>query len=104
MDNTNIRPTWLTALLPLLAVYQYGDRAIARAELFRMALSADAAARTADALNRIASMLDRDGHAVEMHREELRAIARLALKEFERVPPRAPCSAQPDVEQEHDDA
>jgi hypothetical protein len=104
MDNTNIRPTWLTALLPLLAVYQYGNRTIARAELFRMALSADAAAHTADALNRIANMLDRDGHTIEMHREELRAIARLALKEFERVPPRAPLPAQHAVEREHDDA
>ena len=45
MDITHIRPTWLTALLPLLAVYQYGDREIVRAELFRMALSADAAAK-----------------------------------------------------------
>jgi hypothetical protein len=45
MDMTQIRPTWLTALLPLLAVYQYGDREIVRAELFRMALSADARRR-----------------------------------------------------------
>jgi hypothetical protein len=63
MDMTQIRPTWLTALLPLLAVYQYGDREIVRAELFRMALSADAAAKTA------------------------------ALSEFDRVPPRAPLVA-----------
>jgi hypothetical protein len=104
MDNTSIRPTWLTALLPLLAVYQYGDRSIARAELFRMALSADAAARTADALERIANMLDRDGHAIEMHRDELRAMARLALKEFECVPPRAPLPAQHAVKREHDNA
>lgn len=90
MDMTQIRPTWLTALLPLLAVYQYGDREIVRAELFRMALSADAASKTADALHRIANMLDRDGHAIDMHREELRAIARAALSEFDRVPPRAP--------------
>ena len=48
MDITHMRPTWLTALLPLLAVYQYGDREIVRAELFRMALSADAAARSAE--------------------------------------------------------
>jgi hypothetical protein len=93
MDMTQIRPTWLTALLPLLAVYQYGDREIVRAELFRMALSADAAAKTADALHRIANMLDRDGHAIDMHREELRAIARAALSEFDRVPPRAPLVA-----------
>ncbi|MFL9921896.1 hypothetical protein PQR75_42655 [Paraburkholderia fungorum] len=93
MDLTQIRPTWLTALLPLLAVYQYGDREIVRAELFRMALSADAAAKTADALHRIANMLDRDGHAIDMHREELRTIARAALSEFDRVPPRAPLVA-----------
>lgn len=90
MDITHIRPTWLTALLPLLAVYQYGDREIARAELFRMALSADAAAKSADALYRIANMLDLGGHAIDMHREELRAIARAALAEFDCVPPRAP--------------
>ncbi|MFM0267955.1 hypothetical protein [Paraburkholderia sediminicola] len=90
---TQIRPTWLTALLPLLAVYQYGDREIVRAELFRMALSADAAAKTSDALHRIANMLDRDGHAIDMQREELRAIARAALAEFDRVPPRAPLVA-----------
>ncbi|MDT8843977.1 hypothetical protein ParKJ_42080 [Paraburkholderia fungorum] len=93
MDTLNIRPTWLTALLPLLAVYQYGDRDIVRAELFRMALSADAAARSADALHRIANMIDRDGYAIDMHREELRAIARAALSEFDRVPPRAPLVA-----------
>ncbi|WP_310135347.1 hypothetical protein [Paraburkholderia terricola] len=77
----------------MLAVYQYGDREIVRAELFRMALSADAAARSADALHRIANMLDREGHAIDMHREELRAIARAALSEFDRVPPRAPLVA-----------
>jgi hypothetical protein len=97
MDMTQIRPTWLTALLPLLAVYQYGDREIVRAELFRMALSADAAAKTADALHRIANMLDRDGHAIDMPREELRAIARAALSEFDRVPPRAPLVAVHDA-------
>lgn len=90
MDTANIRPTWLTALLPLLAVYQYGDRSMVRAELFRMALSADAAATSADALHRIANMLDRDDHVIEMHRDELRALARAALVQFERVPPRAP--------------
>jgi hypothetical protein len=90
MDITQIRPTWLTALLPLLAVYQYGDRDIVRAELFRMALSADAAANAAVALERIANMRDRDGNAIEMHRDDLRAIARRALVDIERVPPRAP--------------
>ena len=90
MDPLNTRPTWLSALLPLLAVWQYGDRGIVRGELYRMALSADAAAQSADALRRIASMLDHNGNPVEMHREELRAIARVALAGFERVPPCAP--------------
>ncbi|WP_241202573.1 hypothetical protein [Caballeronia sp. SBC2] len=96
MDTAHIRPTWLTALLPLLAVYQYGDRSLVRAELFRMALSADAAARSAEALDRIANMRDRDGHPIDMHRDELRAIARNALSEFDRVPPRAPQPALPE--------
>jgi len=98
MDTANIRPTWLTALLPLLAVYQYGDRSMVRAELFRMALSADAAATSADALHRIANMHDRDDHVIEMHRDELRALARAALVQFERVPPRAPILAAQDAE------
>ncbi|WP_233860004.1 hypothetical protein [Paraburkholderia sp. HD33-4] len=90
MDTLNTRPSWLATLLPLLAVWQYGDRNIVRAELHRMALSADAAAHSADALHRIANMLDREGNPVEMHREELRAIARAALAAFDRVPPYAP--------------
>ncbi|WP_026229897.1 hypothetical protein [Trinickia symbiotica] len=90
MDTLNTRPTWLSALLPLLAMWQYGDRNIVRGELYRMALSADAAAQSAQALKRIADMLDRDGNAIDMHREELRAIARSALTDFERVPPSAP--------------
>jgi hypothetical protein len=94
MDTDNLRPSWLTALLPLLAVYQYGDRSVVRAELFRMALSADAAAHSAHALHRIANMLDRDGHAIEMDRDDLRALARIALAQLERVPPRAPLLAK----------
>ncbi|WP_322058472.1 hypothetical protein [Paraburkholderia sp. J63] len=90
MDTLNTRPSWLATLLPLLAVWQYGDRNIVRAELHRMALSADAAAHSADALRRIADMLDREGNPVEMHREELRAIALAALANFDRVPPYAP--------------
>jgi hypothetical protein len=90
MDTLNIRPSWLATLLPLLAVWQYGDRNIVRAELHRMAMSADAAANSADALRRIASILDREGNPVEMHREELRAVALAALAEFDRVPPYAP--------------
>ncbi|MFM0351127.1 hypothetical protein [Paraburkholderia sp. RL17-347-BIC-D] len=90
MDTLNMRPSWLTSLLPLLAAWQYGDRSIARSELFRMALSADAAANAAVALERIANMRDRDGNAIDMHRDELRAIARRALADIERVPPSAP--------------
>jgi hypothetical protein len=90
MDPLNTRPTWLTALLPLLAVWQYDDRSIARSELFRMAQSADAAANATVALECIANMRDRDDNAIEMHRDKLRAIARRALMEIERVPPNAP--------------
>jgi hypothetical protein len=90
MNTTKLRPTWGATLLPMLAVYQYGDRSMVRAELFRMALSADAAAASAEALHRIANMLDRDGHATDMPREELRALARAALAQLERVPPHAP--------------
>jgi hypothetical protein len=90
MDTLNMRPTWLAALLPLLAVWQYGDRDIVRGELYRMALSADAAAQSAEALTRIANMLDQDGYATEMQHEALRAIARDALADFNRVPPSAP--------------
>ncbi|MEM5439419.1 hypothetical protein [Paraburkholderia diazotrophica] len=43
-----------------------------RAELYRMALSADAATHLAEALKRIADMLDRDWNAIGMHRVELR--------------------------------
>jgi len=92
MDPLNTRPSWLAALLPLLAVWQYGDRGTVRGELYRMALSADAAAQSADALRRIATMLDRDGNPTEMHREELRAIVHAALADFERVPPCAPAA------------
>ncbi|TCG09589.1 hypothetical protein BZM27_04525 [Paraburkholderia steynii] len=90
MDTLNTRPTWLATLLPLLAIWQYGDRSQVRGELYRMALSADAAARSAEALKRIADMLDRDGNAIDMHRDELRALARCALADFDRVPPSAP--------------
>ncbi|KAA0080853.1 hypothetical protein CIW54_22515 [Paraburkholderia sp. T12-10] len=92
MDTLNTRPTWLTALLPLLAFWQYGDREVVRGELYRMALSADAAAQSADALARIADMLDRDDKPIDRHREELRAIARAALADIARVPPSAPAA------------
>jgi hypothetical protein len=92
MDTLNTRPTWLATLLPLLAIWQYGDRSQVRGELYRMALSADAAAHSAEALKRIAEMLDRDGNAIDTHREELRAIARRALADFERLPPSAPAA------------
>lgn len=90
MEMLNTRPTWLTSLLPLLAFWQYGDREVVRGELYRMALSADAAARSAEALRRIAHMLDREGQPIEMHRKELCAIARAALADLDRVPASAP--------------
>lgn len=90
MDTLNMRPTWLAALLPLLAVWQYGDRDSVRGELYRMAMSADAAAQSAEALKRIANMPDRDEHATQMQCDELRSIARVALADFDRVPPSAP--------------
>jgi hypothetical protein len=92
MDMLNTRPTWLSALLPLLAMWQYGDRDIVRGELYRMALSADAAAQSAYALERIAHMLDRNGNSIDIHREELRTIAHTALADFDRVPPSAPAA------------
>ena len=77
MDITHIRPTWLTSLLPLLAVYQYGDREIVRAELFRMALSADAAA--CDPLGAASSRWSRSASASRLWRispnESLRTCA-----------------------------
>ena len=38
-----------------------------------------------DALERIANMRDRDGHEIEMHRDELRGIARAALRAWDRA-------------------
>jgi predicted nucleic acid-binding protein len=90
MDILNTRPTWLTSLLPLLAYWQYGDRELVRGELYRMALSADAAARSAEALRRIADVLDRERQPIDAQRAELRAIVRAALSELNRVPASAP--------------
>jgi len=90
MDMLNTRPTWLTALLPLLAFWQYGDREVVRGELYRMALAADAAAQSAEALRRIAEMLERDDNPIDTQREKLRAIALTALTDLERVPASAP--------------
>jgi hypothetical protein len=90
MDILNTRPSWLTALLPLLAMWQYGDRGLVRGELYRMAMSADAAAQSAEALKRIAERLDCENTEVSDCREELRAIAQTALLDIERVPPSAP--------------
>lgn len=90
MDTLKTRPTWLAALLPLLAVWQYGDRSIVRSELFRMAMSADAAAHSAEALQRIIETLDSGAATKDIHREELRSIAESALATFQSLPPCAP--------------
>lgn len=90
MDTLKTRPTWLAALLPLLAVWQYGDRSIVRGELFRMAMSADAAALSAEALQRIVETLDSGAATNDTHLEELRSIAQSALATFESLPPCAP--------------
>jgi hypothetical protein len=90
MDTLNTRPTWLAALQPLLAVWQYGDRSIVRGELYRMALSADAAAHSAHALQRIIEILDDDAASKDPHRKALRAIAQSALATFQQVPACAP--------------
>lgn len=86
IGTINIQPTWAGLLMALLAIYEDGDRTYARAELTRMAMFADVANDAADALYRIANMTDHDGNEIEMHREELRGIARAALIEFQRVP------------------
>ena len=90
MDTLNTRPTWLASLLPLLAVWQYGDRSIVRGELYRMAMSADAAAHSATALQRIIATLDSHSAAPDEYRDEVRAIAGAALQAFQSLPPCAP--------------
>jgi hypothetical protein len=90
MDMLNTRPTWLGALLPLLMVWQYGDRDMARGELYRMALSADAAAHSAKALQDVVDILDNDGIELDACREELRSIVKGALLTFTQLPPCAP--------------
>lgn len=90
MDMLNTRPTWFSALLPLLMVWQYGDRHMVRGELYRMALSADAAAHSAKALQQIVNMLDQEGAEIDGRREELLSIAQSALLTFKQLPPCAP--------------
>lgn len=50
-------------------------------EYIRADLVAEQLAAKDAALDRIANMKNRDGIEIDMHREELRAIARTALKE-----------------------
>jgi hypothetical protein len=79
MESIEIKMTWPDTLNALLALYECGDRKYAREQLQRMAIAADYGVSAQTALERIADMKDRDGNAIEMHRDELRAIARSAL-------------------------
>ncbi|CAM2164625.1 conserved hypothetical protein [Burkholderia latens] len=74
-----LEPGWRGLLNAFLAVYECGNRAYAREQLERMAKAADFGVRAQAALTRIADMTDRDGNAIEMHRDELRAIARTVI-------------------------
>lgn len=79
METIDIKMTWADTLNALLAIYESGNRKYAREQLQRMARAADYGLTAQAALERIADMKDRDGNAIEMHRDELRAIARTAL-------------------------
>lgn len=96
IETIKIVPTWAGLLMPLLALYEDGDRAYARAELIRMAMFADTAADAADALHQIAHQTDMQGNAVELDREQMRELARGALDAFARVPKPATPSHQSD--------
>lgn len=98
MDSITITPTWAGLLMALLALYEDGDRAYARAELTRMAMFADAAADAADALHQIAHQTDADGNPAEHSRDDIRALARGALAGFARVPKPARPSHSPDTD------
>jgi hypothetical protein len=96
MNTITITPTWAGLLMALLALYEDGDRAYARAELTRMAMFADAAADAADVLHQIANQTDAEGNPVELDREQTQELARGALAGFARVPKPATPSHQPD--------
>lgn len=55
----------------------WGDDLLMPKSIVRLLCDELEAVRTA--LDRIANMTDRDGNAIEMHREELRGIAKAAL-------------------------
>lgn len=80
MKTISLKMTWAGTLNMLLAIYEGGDRKYAREQLQNMSRLADFGADASDALGHIADMTDRGGNAIEMHREELRAIARTALR------------------------
>lgn len=79
MESISLKMTWAGTLNLLLALHENGDRKYAREQLQSMARVADLAVETTEALQRIANMTDHDGNAIEMHRDELRGVARAAL-------------------------
>ncbi|KVE37272.1 hypothetical protein [Burkholderia sp. TSV86] len=94
IETIKIVPTWAGLLMALLALYEDGDRAYARAELTRMAMFADAAADAADVLHQIADQTDAQGNPAELSREQMRELARGVLAIFARVPKPATPSHQ----------
>lgn len=79
MESISLKMTWAGTLNAFLALYERGDRKYAHEQLINMARLADFGADAKEAFERIANMTDRDGNAIEVHRDELRAIARSAL-------------------------
>ena len=57
-----------------------------------MALSADAAAHSAKALQQIVDILDKEGAEIDGRCEELRSIVQGALLTFKQLPPCAPAA------------
>ena len=86
MKTISLKMTWAGTLNMFLALYESGDRKYAREQLQNMSRLADFGADASEALRRIADMTDRDGNAIEMHREELRSIARTALRPLDGEP------------------
>jgi hypothetical protein len=89
MQSISLKMTWTGTLNLFLALYEHGDRKYAREQLANMARLADFAADAKEAFDRIANMKDRDGTAIDMHREELRGIARAALGQLGSLQPTA---------------